>query len=329
MCLQRANRSMTIIVTGLTGFLGGNICSALFESGYKVKGVVRSPPPHHSLAVTIGCPYIIRNLEPDTDWSDLLFGVDTVIHCAARVHSMQERSDGALDDFRITNVEGTKNLAEQAASFGARRFIFLSTAKVNGEVTSQGSRFTAHDDELPTTPYSISKWEAEQVLRRISNRTQMELVILRPPMVYGPGVKGNFFSMLKWLHRGYPLPLGAIQSKRSLVALDNLVSLIVACIHHPAAVNQTFLVSDDDDISVAGLAIKMGKALGRPARLVAMPPAMMNFCMRALGKDDMSRRLLQSLQLDISHTKKTLAWAPPCTIDEELRKTVHWFQTHK
>jgi UDP-glucose 4-epimerase len=231
---------------------------------------------------------------------------------------MDDRAEDSLSEYRDVNVHGTLNLARQAAEAGVKRFIFLSSIKVNGEQTQPGRPFRANDVPAPADPYGISKMEAEMGLRAIAQQTNMEVVIIRPPLVYGPGVKANFASMVKWLQRGVPLPLGAIDNRRSLLALDNLVDLIVTCTHHPAAANQTFLVSDGEDVSTSELLRRMGGALGRPARLISVPQRILESAAFLLGKEEMARRLFSSLQVNMDITCRLLNWTPPLTLGQGL-----------
>jgi nucleoside-diphosphate-sugar epimerase len=231
---------------------------------------------------------------------------------------MRDSAADPLTEFRKVNVESTLELARQAAKCYVKRFIFISSVKVNGEQTQPGHPFRPNDAPAPQDPYGISKMEAEAGLRTIAQQTGMEVVIIRPPLVYGPGVKANFASMVKWLQRGAPLPLGAIHNRRSLVALDNLVDLIITCIDHPAAANQTFMVSDDEDVSTTELLRRMGAALGKPARLLAVPQQVLEWGARIAGKQDMSQRLFSSLQVDIQATRQVLGWTPPVSLDQGL-----------
>jgi UDP-glucose 4-epimerase len=233
---------------------------------------------------------------------------------------MADTVSDPLQEFRRVNVQATLNLARQAAAAGVRRFVFVSSIKVNGELTQPESAFKADDAPAPLDAYGISKMEAEQGLREIALQTGMEVVIIRPPLVYGSGVKANFAAMMRWLKRGVPLPLGAIQNQRSLVALDNLVDLIVTCLTHPAAANQTFLVSDGEDVSTTELLRRMGQALGSPARLLPVHASWLKLAAAMLGKADMAQRLCGSLQVDISKTRQLLGWQPPLSLDTGLKK---------
>ncbi|AOF87746.1 3-beta hydroxysteroid dehydrogenase/isomerase family protein [Hydrogenophaga sp. RAC07] len=246
-----------------------------------------------------------------------------VLHLAARVHVMDDPSADPLTAFRQTNTAGTLHLARQAAAVGVRRFVFVSSIKVNGECTAAGQPFTATDAPAPQDPYGISKMEAEQGLRQIAAETGMEVVIIRPPLVYGPGVKANFASLMRAVQRGIPLPLASVtHNRRSFVALDNLVDVLITCVDHPAAANQTFLVSDGEDLSTTDLLRRLGHAMNKPARLFPVPPSLLQFGANLLGKGDMAQRLLGNLQVDIDHTRNTLNWTPPLSVDEGLRRAV-------
>lgn len=270
-------------------------------------------------------PIIVGDLSANTDWDLALSGVNMVIHTAARVHVMHDSANDPLTEFRKVNVEGTLNLARQAAAANVKRFIFISSIKVNGESTVLGKPFTADAQPNPEDPYGISKWETEVGLRRLAEQSAMEVVIIRPSLVYGPGVKGNFLSMMRWANSGVPLPLGSIHNKRSFVALDNLVDLVVTCIEHPAAANQTFLAGDGEDLSTTELLQRIGKALGKPARLIPFPASILIFVASLLRKKDVVQRLCGFLQVDISKTRELLGWEPPISVDEGLRLVAKGF----
>jgi len=306
---------MKILVTGANGFIGHTLSTQLRNQQHDLIAAVRR-------SCGISDETVITD---DLSWSKVLTNQDVVIHTAARAHVMNESAADALGAYRSVNVAGTQYLAEQAADAGVKRFIFLSTIKVNGERTISGTRFTSKDNTFPEDAYGISKWEAEQALHEVSARTGMEIVIIRPPLVYGPGVKGNFLSLLNWLNKGIPLPLGAIHNQRSLIGIDNLIDLIITCIDHPSAANQTFLVSDDEDLSTTELLRRMGDALEKPTRLLPIPSSLLQFGANLLGKKDVTQRLLGNLQVDISHTKEKLDWTPPVSVDEGLNKTAEWF----
>ena len=311
-----------ILQTGATGFVGGAVLDRLSAEREDITAAVRKPQndlPANARTV------IVPDLDAGTDWSDALEACSVIIHSAARVHIMDDQSNDPLAEFRKVNVDGTLNLARQASAAGVKRFIFISSIKVNGEDTALGRAYTAFDTPMPQDPYGISKMEAEEGVRLIAQETGMEVVIIRPVLVYGPGVKANFRSMMNWMNKGVPLPLGAINNKRSLVSLDNLVDLIVTCIDHPAAANQTFLVSDDEDLSTTEMLRRMARALGKPARLIPVPSAWLEKGAALLGKRAIAQRLCGSLQVDIRHTRETLNWTPPVSVDEGFRATAAAF----
>jgi nucleoside-diphosphate-sugar epimerase len=267
----------------------------------------------------------VGDLRADTDWSESVTGVDTVVHTAARVHMMHDTSADPLTEFRSVNVDGTLQLARQAAAHGVRRFVFISSIKVNGDRTLPEHPFRADDGPAPTDPYGLSKYEAEQGLRAVSATTGMQVVVIRPVLVYGPGVKANFQSMMRWVQRGIPLPLGAIENQRSLVAVGNLADLVCTCVRHPAAAGETFLVSDGDDMSTTLLLRRIASAMQVPSRLIAVPGPLLRASFRAVGKSAVARRLCDSLQVDIQKTRDLLQWTPPVTVAGALAETARWF----
>ena len=274
---------MRCLITGGNGFVGRALTSHLLASGCEVRLSLRQPLRPDQI---VGVETVeIGSLSLKNDWTAALRDVDRIVHLAARVHVMNDKSTDPLAEFRQVNVEGTANLARQAAAAGVRRFVYLSSIKVNGEGTLPGRPFTAEDAPAPEDAYGISKAEAETELRRIAQETGMEVTIIRPPLIYGPGVKGNFSSLINWVRRGLPLPLGNVtHNRRSLVGLDNLVDLIWVCVEHPKAANQTFLISDEEDLSTTELLRKIGKALSRPARLLWVPAGLIAFIANMLGR---------------------------------------------
>ena len=311
------------LITGGNGFVGGAVLRRLMAEGISTLATVRKKPvdwPIQQPVIEIGA------LTSNTDWSIALTGIQSVVHTAARVHMMKDQADDPLAEFRRVNVEGTLNLARQAATAGVRRFVFLSSIKVNGECTRVGIPFKASDEPKPLDPYGISKWEAEVGLREISKNTGMEVVIIRPTLVYGPGVRGNFLSMMQWLHKGRPLPLGAIKNLRSFVAIDNLVDLIATCMHHPAAANQTFLVSDGEDISITELLSKIAISMNKKAKLISIPKFLLFASAFILGKRKLSQRLIDSLQVDIKKNQQLLGWKPKVSLNIALLQTVKVFE---
>lgn len=310
-----------VLVTGATGFVGHAVVGKLAVDGSfdGVVAAVRRDDVSWPMSVM---PVVVGDLLPTTDWSEALHGVDAVVHCAARVHVMQDDSTDPLSAYREVNVDGTHNLARQAAQAGVRRFVFVSSIKVNGESTLPGRAFSADQEPAPLDAYGLSKLEAERGLWKIAAQTGMEVVIVRPPLVYGPGVKANFASMMRWVSRGVPLPLGRINNARSMVALSNLVDLLVTCLKHPAAAGQTFLVSDGEDVSTTELLRRTARAMGKRALLLPVPASWLEVVAALLGKRAMAQRLCGSLQVNIDKTRSMLGWAPPLTLDQGLKKAV-------
>jgi nucleoside-diphosphate-sugar epimerase len=311
-----------VLVTGATGFVGRELCSNLVARGYEVVGVAR----HKTMQAEGNISYAARAIGPDTEWQDVLSGVSLVVHLAARVHVMHETSLDPLVEFRRVNVAGTERLAHQAASAGVRRFVYVSSIKVNGEKTELAP-FAEGDSPHPEDPYAISKWEAEQALQRISDETGLEVVIVRPPLVYGPGVAGNFLRLLNLVDRQIPLPFGAIENHRSLIYLGNLVDALMMCLAHPDAANKVFLVKDGEDVSTPQLIRSLAGILGKKACLLSIPPSLMRIAGRVVGKSNELDRLLGSLVLDDSKIRRELRWEPPFSMQQGLRATAEWFNS--
>lgn len=309
-----------ILITGADGFIGSALSERL-RGHYKLRLSVRDIS---SLDNSFSDSIIKVTLSPNEDWTNALSGVTTVIHCAARVHIMNDEAPELLSEFRRINVDGTIQLAKQAAQLGVKRFVFISSIKVNGESTQPGMPFHADQIPNPVDAYGISKLEAERALREIETCTGMEVVIVRPPLVYGRGVKANFANMIRWVKLGIPLPLGLVKNARSMVALDNLVDLLLICIEHPAAAGQTFLVSDGEDISTPDLIIRTARVMNKSIMLIPIPVAYIFIVAKMLGKASVAQRLCRSLQVDIAKTKSTLGWEPRLTLNQGLRKTIDW-----
>jgi len=318
---------MKILVTGATGFIG----SALIEYLANIQGctVVAMVRLEKDFDISTVVEFRLGEVGSLTKTDINLFDIDVIIHTAARVHIMNDRSSNPIEEFRRVNTTGTLDLARLAAASGVKRFVFLSSIKVNGEMTKPGQCFTPNDVYVPDDPYGLSKYESEQGLLALAKETGMEVVIIRPPLVYGPGVKANFSSMMKWMGRPVPLPFGAIYNQRSLVALENLVSFISLCADREKsleAANQVFLISDGEDVSTTQLLRKVGQALrlqspgGIKAWLVPIPVSIMTFCSKLLGKGDMANRLFGSLQVDSSKARDLLGWKPVITMNEQLAK---------
>jgi UDP-glucose 4-epimerase len=312
-----------ILLTGGSGFLGRALLTALVNEN--VSGLGRQKPSSLSAS-----SFYQSEINADTDFSVAVKDTKVIIHCAARVHVMEDDSSSPLKDFREVNTYGTLNLAQQAADSGVKRFIFISSIKVNGESTELGLPFKVDDVFIPTDPYGLSKYEAEIGLRKIAEKTGMEVVIIRPPLVYGPGVKANFAALLNLVNKGYPLPFGMIDSnKRSMVYIANLVDLIINCIHNPNASSQTFMVSDEHDLSTRELIYQMSKGLNKKSVQLFVPVWCYRFVGKLFGKSDVIDRLVGTLQVDIAHTKSVLNWTPPYTLEQGMDATAKAFSVEK
>jgi len=308
-----------IFLTGASGFLGGAVIRRLCTDGLTPTAALRQASL--DLPSTV-ITYLINGIESKTSWSAILRDIDVVVHCAARVHVMRDTTADPLKAFRSINVDGTLNLARQAAEAGVSRFVFISSIGVNGMQTEFGMSFSEVDLPNPHNDYSLSKWEAEQGLQRLACETGMEVVIIRPPLVYGHSAPGNFGTLKRAVQLGWPLPLGCVNNKRSLVALDNLVDFIITCINQPEAANQTFLVSDGQDLSTIELVSRMAQVLGVPARLLPVPLWALQAAASLLGKGDEVNRLCGNLQVNISKARSLLDWKPQVSVDEGLKRAM-------
>lgn len=308
---------MRVCVTGASGFIGSAVISALLRENLDVSGVVRACSSVQNFG--FDC-HEVPDVNATTRWGEVLRGVSCVVHCAAISTSERRANSKKLHAIRSVNVDGTMNLAVQAASAGVQRFILLSSIKVHGEMTHLRSPFKNDDALRPSTVYSMSKLEAEMGLRKISNKTGMEFVIIRPPLVYGPNAKGNFAMLAKLVEYGIPLPLLSAKNQRSMISIDNLVDLVSRCVRHPNAANKIFLAADDQDLSTADLIQFIAQAMGKPSRLFSCPPDFLTSVAKFFGRKDIADRLLGTLQVDIQKTKTQLGWKPPFSVEECLSR---------
>ena len=312
-----------MLVTGASGFVGSMLCTELHRLGHPVRAALRDPANFK----VAGCEVVkISSMDADTDWTDALRGITTVIHLAARVHVMKDSSGNPLEEFRKVNLHGTENLARQAARAGVKRLVYVSSIKVNGEQTT-AAPYSEHDSASPQDPYGVSKWEAEQALLRVAQETGLEVVIVRPPLVYGPGVKGNFISLFSVIDKGIPLPLAGSNNARNLVYVGNLVDALIACATHPDAAGKTYLVSDGIDVSTAELAKEIAAALHCRDRTFYFPPTLLRGMAGLLGKSAQVDRLFGSLRIDSQKIRDELGWTPPYTLQQGLRETANWYRS--
>lgn len=314
----------TVLVTGATGFVGQAAIERLLANGFEVRAVVRELPSCADRHVKVDWRRIAE-ISDETDWTEIVSGCDAILHLAARVHVMSEHLSSPLDAYRRTNVAATRCLARAAATAGVRRFLFLSSLKVNGEGRERA--YDECDTPSPSDPYAVSKWEAEEELRRIAAATGMDVVILRPPLVYGPGVKANFLRLLQTVSSGMPLPFDSISNRRSLIFLGNLVDAIEVCLSAPAASGQTYLVSDGEDVSTPDLVRAMAFALQRPARLLPCPTILLRMAGKALRQEGTIDRLVGTLQVNSQRIRHELQWTPPYSLAQGMQETANWFRS--
>lgn len=316
-------KTTNILITGANGFVGRTLCEFLADKQYRICTVVRRLHDESIVRPEVR-NYVVKDITGDTDWSEILADIDIVIHLAARVHVMDDKADDPKAEFYKVNVEGTVNLARQAQKEGVKRFLFLSTVKVNGEETNV-TPFTEKDPPAPKDFYGMSKYEAESRLWSIAAESGLEVVVIRCPLIYGPNVKGNFLRLLQLAESRVPLPLASIRNKRSIVSIDNLIDFLVRCIEHEAASGQTFLISDGEDLSTPELITRITREMGHSSRLFAFPPTLLKRICAIFGCRSLMDRLSGSLQVDIQKAEKILNWHPAYTIDEGVAKTVKWF----
>ena len=320
---------MKILLTGATGFVGRAFLDVLMSRSYELVVFVRDK----GVSLPSDVKKVVADLSNLSHLNSSDFAnMDVMVHIAARVHVMNDKVSNPLLAFRKVNRDATLLLAGMAAEAGVKRFVFVSSIKVNGEMTNPGQPFSPDDDFVPTDPYGLSKYEAEQGLLKIANETGLEVVIIRPPLVYGPGVKANFASMMNWMSKSIPLPFGTVHNQRSLVALDNLVDFIALCADReksPKAANEVFLISDGEDVSTTQLLKKVAKAFNKKAILLPIPVGLMTFMAKLLGKGDVANRLFGSLQVDSSKARDLLGWKPVTTMDEQLNKTAQAYISEK
>ncbi|WP_233787607.1 UDP-glucose 4-epimerase family protein [Pseudomonas yangonensis] len=315
---ERPGSAMRFLVTGANGFVGAALCDELAARGLYCRAAMRSARAGERF-------YASGELTAHTDWLPALENIDVVVHLAARVHVMREVAVDPLSEFRRTNVEATVNLARQAVAAGVRRFVFVSSIKVNGEWSPPGEAFSEADAPAPDDAYALSKWEAEQALLRLGAETGLEVVIVRPPLVYGPGVRANFLQLLRRVHGGWPLPLKAITNKRSLLFVGNLADALILCATHAEAAGETYLLDDGNALSSSELVAAIARSLGVPNRDFAVPLWLLNAAARVLRRQAMVERLTGSLVLSNQKITTQLGWRPPYTVDDGLRLTAQWY----
>jgi len=316
---------MKILVTGANGFIGRALCERMKVEEYHVRGAIRDATQMTLLPLGVEAVQV-GSICSETNWSKALDGIDRIVHLSARLHVLCENAADPVVALRKINVDGTKCLAQQAVKAGVRRFVYLSTVKVYGE--GRATPYNEKDDPGPMGPYAVSKWESEKVLHAIGYETDLEVVIIRSPLVYGPRVKANFLRLLKVVDRGIPLPLASVNNRRSLIYIGNLVDAIITCIKHPRATGQTYLLSDGEDVSTPELIRLISKAMGRKSRLFSFPPSMLKTIDKIVGRSAEIDRLIASLCVDSRKIRTVLGWNPPYTSEEGIRKTVLWYKKY-
>jgi len=320
---------MKVLITGANGFVGKRVCSRLRKEGCAVRGAVRHYDPYCEdnarWGVTLNGDIVsVGDIDANTDWSRALNGIDVVVHLAARVHVMQEISEDPLESFRSVNVHGTEHLARMAIEKGVKRLVYISSISIHGNSTVDRA-YLEEDEAQPNSPYAVSKWEGELLLRKIERESNLEIVIVRPPLVYGEGVGGNFLRMMQWTNKGLPLPLKSIRNKRSFIGIENLADLIACCVSHPEAAGETFLAADGEDLSTPDLIGRVAKLMGRSARLFPLPVDVIRTLGRLAGQRDIVDRLCSSLRVDATKARSVLKWQPQTSFDVGLDRTVRWY----
>ena len=311
-----------ILVTGANGFVGRQLCRSLSQKGFLVKAAVRQT----AIAPAEEMQYIpVGDIGPDTDWTEALHGVHLVVHLAGRAHIRRDSSANSMAEYERINTLGTIRLAQMAAAAHVKRFLFLSSVKVNGEETHD-QPFAETDRPAPLDFYAVSKWKAEEALLHLHRQGKLSVVIIRPPLVYGPGVRANFLQLIRLVDFGLPLPLGKIKNKRSLVGLRNLIEFIMVCLHDPSAAGEIFLVSDQEDLSTADLVQRIGGFLGRSTYLIPIPYQFMSIIAHIMGKKEAFYKLCHSLQVNVEKSRNVLHWNPPFSVNEELEQTIEWYK---
>lgn len=313
---------MRFLITGANGFVGQSLCAELLQRRHSVRGVVRS-----SAQLIAGVEIArVGDIDAKTDWLEALRGIDVVIHLAARVHVMKDAVADPLAEFLKVNLYGTENLAQQAAQAGVKRLVYVSSIKVNGEGTHGQHRYTEQDVPAPQDPYGVSKWRAEQALQDIAQETGLEVVVVRPPLVYGAGVKGNFSSLLAAIDKGRPLPLAGACNVRSLLYVGNLIDALICCATHPDATGKTYLLCDGEDVSTASLVKNIAAALECRDRSFYLPPVLLRVVAAMLGRSAQVDRLFGSLSVSNAKIRKELNWLPPYTLAQGLHATASWYR---
>lgn len=323
---------MKVLVTGADGFVGRMLNKRLCSAGFAIRAATLEPVEAGACYASQGEPVTasienvaIGDISSRTDWSEVMDGVDAVVHLAARVHIMRDDATNPLAEYRRVNTQGTELLARAAADAGVKRFVYISTIKVNGDTTRGRGPFSESDEPAPTDPYAHSKWEAEQSLRRIAEESSLELVVVRPPLVYGPGVRGNFLALLGLVDRGLPLPLGGTRNARSLVYIENLCDFLARCVDHPGAAGRVFLVNDGEDLSTSELIRRLAGHLGKSVRLIDIPETPIRILAKLAGREEIVSRLFDSLVVDSKLAKEVMGWTAPVSVDDGLARTCAWF----